>query len=275
MDQSTPVRIAIFDSGVGGLTVAGAIRRALPGADLRYLGDTARLPYGTKSAATVTRYALQAAAALLNDGQRTDALVVACNTASSCALPALEARFALPVIGVVEPGAKAAVRSCQSGHIGVIGTERTAASGAYREAIAVLDPTLRVHTRATPLLVTLAEEGWFDHPVTEATFAAYLDPWLADPEVAKIDTLVLGCTHYPVFKTSLQRWFRQRLGRDIALVDSAEAVAEALSARLPAAAAATKAGRIELLATDARERVERVGGLFFPVAEAEIRIVDL
>ena len=275
MDQHTPVRIAIFDSGVGGLTVAGAVRRALPGADLRYLGDTARLPYGTKSAATVIRYALQAAAALLDDGRPTGALVVACNTASSCALPALEARFDLPVIGVVEPGARAAVELCVSGHVGVIGTERTVASGAYSDAIAGLDPAIRVHTKATPLLVTLAEEGWFDHPVTDAALTAYLEPWLADPEVARLDTLVLGCTHYPVFKVALQRWLRRRLEREITLVDSAEVVAQALSARWPLARSAATPGRIELLATDARERVERVGGLFFPVHEAEIRIVDL
>ena len=255
--------------------MAGAVRRALPGADLRYLGDTARLPYGTKSAATVTRYALQAAAALLDDGLPTGALVVACNTASSCALPALEAHFDLPVLGVVEPGAKAAVEGCRSGHIGVIGTERTVASGAYSQAIGRLDPAIQVHARATPLLVTLAEEGWFDHPVTDAALTAYLGPWLADPAVARMDTLVLGCTHYPVFKTALGRWLRQRLQREITLVDSAEVVADALSARWPQARSANIPGRIELLATDARERVERVGGLFFPVHEAEIRIVDL
>lgn len=275
MSQDAPIRIAIFDSGVGGLTVAGAIRRALPGADLRYLGDTARLPYGTKSAGTVIRYALQAAAALLDDGQPTGILVVACNTASACALPALNERFDLPVIGVVEPGAGAAVARCVSGHIGVIGTERTVASGAYSEAISRLDPAIRVHSRATPLLVTLAEEGWFDHPVTDAALTAYLGPWLADPEVARMDTLVLGCTHYPVFKVALRRWLRAHLDRDIALVDSAEVVAAALAVRWPQARMATAPGRIEVLATDARERVERVGGLFFPVHEAEISIVDL
>ena len=275
MSATSPARIAIFDSGVGGLTVAGAIRRALPAADLRYLGDTARLPYGTKSATTVTRYALQAAAALLADKAPTSALVVACNTASSCALPALEERFDVPVTGVVEPGARAAVACCQSGHVGVIGTERTVASGAYAEAIGALDPSLSIHARATPLLVTLAEEGWFDHPVTEAALSAYLDPWLDDPQVSQLDTLVLGCTHYPVFKPVLARWLQRRLGRDVALVDSAEAVAIELAQRLPLATASEPLGQIELLATDARERVERVGGLFFPVAEAGIRIIDI
>ncbi len=275
MNDVRPNRIAIFDSGVGGLTVAGAIRRALPAADLRYLGDTARLPYGTKSAATVTRYALQAAAALLNDAPATAALVVACNTASSCALPALEARFEVPVIGVVEPGARAAVSRCHSGHVGVIGTERTVASGAYTSAIAALDPTIQVHAQATPLLVTLAEEGWFDHPVTEAALSAYLNPWFDQESVSKLDTLVLGCTHYPVFKPILARWLQRRLGRSISLVDSAEVVADELVATLPDERADARAGRIELLATDARERVERVGGLFFPVDEAGIRIVDI
>ncbi len=275
MSAPSPARIAIFDSGVGGLTVAGAIRRRLPAAELRYLGDTARLPYGTKSAATVTRYALQAAAALLGDMRETSALVVACNTASSCALPALADRFALPVIGVVEPGARAAVASCRSGHVGVIGTERTVASAAYASAIAALEPGIVIHSRATPLLVTLAEEGWFDHPVTEAALTAYLGPWFDDVEVSKMDTLVLGCTHYPVFKTALDRWLRRRLGRPVALVDSAEVVAKELALMLPAATATEPRGAIELLATDARERVQRVGGLFFPMAEAEIRIIDI
>lgn len=270
-------RIAIFDSGVGGLTVAGAVHRALPAAHIRYLGDTARLPYGTKSASTVTRYALQAAEALMagpRSGAPISALVVACNTASSCALPALEAHFDLPVIGVVEPGARRAVAASHSGIIGVVGTERTVASGAYTQAIHALDPSARVYALATPLLVTLAEEGWFDHPVTEAALVAYLQPWLQDPEVRRIDTLVLGCTHYPVFKPTIARVWRQLTGRDVVLVDSADAVALDLQARLGPRGQGT-GGSVELLATDALERFLRVGGLFFPVRASHTRLIDL
>jgi glutamate racemase len=263
--------VAVFDSGVGGLTVALAVHGALPWLDVRFLGDTARLPYGTKSASTVEKYALQAAARLVDAD--TDALVVACNTASACALPALRAGHAIPVLGVIEPGAEAAVAATRSGHIGVIGTERTVASGAYPEAIAALDRTATVHSLATPMLVTLAEEGWFDHPATAATLAAYFGPWLADPKLRDIDTLVLGCTHYPVFKPILARVLRELLGRDVQLVDSADAVTRRLRALLPAPVAGE--GRIELLATDSLERFMRVGGLFFPVAKATIELVDL
>jgi glutamate racemase len=263
--------VAVFDSGVGGLTVVGALHAALPGLDIRFLGDTARLPYGTKSAETVTRYALQAAAKLVDTG--VDALVVACNTASSCALPALREAFGIPVFGVVEPGADAAVAASLTGHIGVIGTERTVASGAYPQAIAARRADAVVHALATPLLVSLAEEGWFDHPATDATLAAYLGPWLANPAVARIDALVLGCTHYPVFKPALARVLRGQLGREVALVDSAAAVTAELANLLPEARSGE--GTIALWATDSVERFTRVGALFFPVRKASVQLVDL
>ena len=270
------VRIAVFDSGVGGLTVVGAVHAALPWLDIRFLGDTARLPYGTKSASTVVRYALQASSALVrSEGEdAVAALVVACNTASACALPALREAYDFPVLGVIDPGAEAAIAATRSGHIGIIGTERTVASGAYPEAIAALDPQARVHSLATPLLVSLAEEGWFDHPATEAAVRAYLTPWLASPEVAAIDTLVLGCTHYPVFKSLLHRVITQIVGHDVVLVDSAQAVTRRLASLLPPAPP-SQVGRIELLATDAVERFARVGGLFFPVAGARVDLIDL
>ena len=266
-------RIAIFDSGVGGLTVAHAVHAKLPGAHLRYLGDTARLPYGTKSAQTVTRYALQAAAALLSDGARVDALVVACNTASSCALPALKESYDFPVLGVIGPGARRAVAASATGHIGVIGTERTVQSGAYEQAIAALNADAVVHARATPLLVGLAEEGWCDGPVAEAALHAYLRPWLADPTVARIDTVVLSCTHYPALKAVIGRVFAEILGREVGLVDSADAIAEELALRLPDATMGE--GRVELFATDALDRFARVGGLFFPVDRAHLALIDL
>ena len=264
-------RIAVFDSGVGGLTVLGAIHAALPDADLRFLGDTARLPYGTKSAATVERYALQASRMLVSSP--VDALVVACNTASACALPALRQAYPFPVLGVIEPGADAALATSRSGHIGVIGTERTVASAAYQQAIASRDPGAQVHALATPLLVSLAEEGWFDHPATEATLLAYLAPWLSDAGARRIDTLVLGCTHYPVFKPMLRRVLGRLLDREVMLVDSAEPLARELARLLVPRHGGE--GQIELMATDAVERFARVGGLFFPVAKAAVQLVDL
>lgn len=264
-------RIAVFDSGVGGLTVMGAVHQALPGVDLRFLGDTARLPYGTKSASTVEKYALQASKKLVE--VPVDALVVACNTASACAIPALREAYDFPVLGVIEPGADAALKSSHSGHIGVIGTERTVASHAYTHAIAERDPHAKVHALATPLLVSLAEEGWFDHPATEATLLAYLAPWLSDPGVRQIDTLVLGCTHYPVFKPILKRVLGRLLDREVALVDSAEAIALTLQQTL--GPAPLHDGDIHLMATDAVERFVRVGGLFFPVGKAQVELVDL
>lgn len=266
-------RIAVFDSGVGGLTVVGAVHAALPWVSIRFLGDTARLPYGTKSASTVERYALQASAALCL-GEQVDVLVVACNTASACALPALRAAYPFPVLGVIGPGAQAAVRASHSGHIGVIGTERTVATRAYPEAIAALDASAVVHSLATPMLVSLAEEGWFDHAATEAALLAYFAPWLADADVRRIDTLVLGCTHYPVFKPILRRVLARLLDREVALVDSAEAIALQLAELLPDPGHAVEAP-IELLATDAVERFTRVGGLFFPVGKAAVQLVDL
>lgn len=261
--------IAVFDSGVGGLTVARAIVERLPGVRLRYLGDTARLPYGTKSSKTVVRYALQAAAALLD--QPADALVVACNTASACALDELRDRFTIPIIGVIEPGAAAAVAATRSGHIGVIGTERTIESEAYNRAIRALDTGAQVHGLATPLLVGLAEQGWFDHPVTDAALDAYLTPWVTG-ERAGIDTIVLGCTHYPALKVPIQRAVDRLFCRPIALVDSAVAIAEDLGRRF---GEQPGAGTIELLATDELARFSRVGRCFFDLDRATLRVVDL
>ena len=265
-------QIAIFDSGIGGLTVAKAIHERLPGADLRYLGDTARLPYGTKSAETVTRYALQAAAALLHDGGA-DALVVACNTASSCALPALESEFGLPVLGVIGQGARRAVQHSVNCSIGVLGTERTIASGAYLHAIQALSPTAHVHGLATPLFVSLAEEAFFDGPLVDAALDAYLGPWLRDLHVLEIDTLVLGCTHYPVLSPAIDAWWQRRFGRSVALVDSALPIADELARRFPSATQG--AGEVDLLATDGIDRFRRVGSHFFPVQGARLRLVDL
>ncbi len=214
--------IGVFDSGIGGLTVLRALRRRLPGEETVYLGDTARVPYGPKSPETVRRYAREAADFLL--GLDIDLLVVACNTATAHALPALAASVPVPVIGVVEPGARAAARGSRSGRIGVIGTRGTIDSGAYEEAILALRPEATVESAACPLFVSLVEEGWTEGPVARLTAERYLGPLLE----REIDTLVLGCTHYPLLAPLLA----QVAGTEVALVDSAEATARAVEAEL-------------------------------------------
>src|SRR5213075_1297348 len=203
--------IGVFDSGVGGLTVFREIARALPHQSLIYLGDCARVPYGTKSPETVTRYSLEAANHLLARGIKM--LVVACNTATSAALPTLQARLPIPVIGVVEPGARAAVEKT-AGRVGVIATEGTVRSQAYTKAIRSLNPNVEVIESAAPLFVPLAEEGWANTHVAREVAEIYLEP-LID---AGIDTLVLGCTHYPILRGTIERV----VGASVRIVDSAE-----------------------------------------------------
>lgn len=214
--------IGIFDSGIGGLTVTGAILHALPQESTIYFGDTARVPYGPKSPATVRRYSLEILHWLV--GQGVKLVTVACNTSTAHALEALRAESPVPVIGVIEPGARAAVRASTTGRIGVIGTAGTIASGAYTRAIQALRPDAAVEARACPLFVPMVEEGWFDHPATELVAREYLTPLIA----ARIDTLVLGCTHYPLLKPLLARV----LGPAVALIDSAAETARAVEAAL-------------------------------------------
>ncbi len=190
--------IGIFDSGVGGLTVLRELRLQLPQEELVYLGDTARVPYGTKSPQTVGRYAREAARFLV--GQRVKLLVVACNTASAVALDDLSAIHQLPVVGVIEPGARKALAVTRTGRVGVIGTEGTIRSRAYERALRAGNPQIEVSVAPCPLFVPLAEEGWADHPVAHLAAAEYLAPLLREG----IDTLVLGCTHYPLLKRTLQ-----------------------------------------------------------------------
>src|ERR1041384_4908662 len=216
MSNSRP--IGVFDSGVGGLTVVKALRDRLPNEAIVYLGDTARVPYGPKSAETVQRYALELAHMLM--GKDAKALVVACNTVSSVALPLLTQKFAVPVIGVIEPGARAALQVTRNRHVGVIGTRATIRSGAYEKALRAADDNVRVSSRACPLLVPLIEEGLLNDDVTDQMIMRYLAPMLAD----KIDTLVLGCTHYPLLKNAIAR----SLKRQIKLVDSAQNCARAV-----------------------------------------------
>lgn len=261
-----PRPVGIFDSGIGGLTVLAELRRRFPGEHFLYLGDTARLPYGTKSPDTVVRYAAGAARFLV--ARQIKLLVVACNTASSLALDALRAAVAVPVLGVVEPGARAAAAATR-GHVGVIGTESTIASSAYVRAVQACRPGARVLTRACPLFVSLAEEGWFDHPVTHQVAETYL----ADLAGAGIDTLILGCTHYPLLRGAIAA----AVGPGVTLVDSAAAVADEVAAELTAARlGGGREGGLELLVTDAAARFARIATFILgDPLPAPLELVDL
>jgi len=257
--------IGIFDSGIGGLTVLRALRARLPRERFVYLGDTARLPYGTKSSETVTRYALRASRFL--SAHDIKLLVVACNTASAAALPALESALPVPVIGVVGPGAAAALRRTR-GRVGVIGTESTIASGAYHRALHSGRPGLEIVAAPCPLFVPLAEEGWFDHPITREVAAIYLAPFAA----AAIDTLILGCTHYPLLRGAIA----SGVGAGVALVDSAVAVAEEVERQLEEHGTRSgDGGGVEVLVTDAAARVRRIASLILGEPDTELALVDL
>jgi glutamate racemase len=281
LDDSPPepndAPIGVFDSGVGGLTVLKALEAALPHERFIYLGDTARLPYGTKSAGTVQRYAVQAAHALVERGVK--ALVIACNTASAVALDALrDAYRPLPVFGVVDPGAEAACRASRNGRIAVIATESTVRGGAYQRAILSRRPDARVLARPCPLLVSLAEEGWIDGDVPERVVDAYLGAWLR--EDSHPDCLLLGCTHFPILAPLMQRIG----GAALTLVDSAATTAIAVSSALGESGLASSrrtivpgAYRRTLLASDGRERFARVGRHFLgeTLTVEAVELVDL
>lgn len=267
--------VGVFDSGVGGLTVLNALVGALPAESFVYLGDTARLPYGTKSPDTVIRYATRAAERLVERGIK--ALVVACNTASAAALPALRERFAgLPVIGVVEPGARSACEQSRTGRIAVLATESTVAGGAYQRAIHALRPDAQITALPCQLFVALAEEGWVSGEVAQAVARRYLQPLLSRPEAAP-DTLVLGCTHFPVLAPVLAGV----VGPAVQIVDASGAVAlalrELLSQKKLWVGEAGGRPRLELLATDGVERFARVGATFLgrPIRPQDVVLVDL
>jgi glutamate racemase len=262
--------VGVFDSGVGGLTVLRALRAALPGERFVYLGDTARLPYGTKSPQTVARYSVRAAEALEQRGIK--ALVVACNTASASALPALRERFpGLPVIGVIEPGARAACDTSRSGRIAVLATEGTVKGGAYLDAILALRPDAVVTQVSAQIFVALAEEGWSEGVAVDAVterYLAHLD--------ARIDTVVLGCTHFPLLAGAIAR----QVGPGRKVVDSAVTTARATAAELDARGlrtGASRPGSVQLLATDSPERFARVGQRFLgaSISERDVESIDL
>ncbi len=264
--------IGIFDSGMGGLTVMRALKARLPNESFIYLGDTARLPYGTKSADTVTRYAVQASAALMAHDIKL--LVVACNTASAAALPTLSQSLApLPVVGVIEPGAAAAVAAVPEGPIAVIATEGTVRGGAYVRAIQALSPQMPVVQQACPLFVALAEEGLRDGPITELVARRYLEPLLAT--MPRPRGLVLGCTHFPVLKATIAKV----AGADVTLIDSAETTAAAVEKILREKSLLHDgpAQPPKFLATDAPGRFAHLGEIFLgePIDPGAVTLVDL
>jgi len=271
--QQHELPIGVFDSGVGGLTVLAALRERLPDERFIYLGDTARLPYGTKSAASVSRYSTQAAGFLVRRGIKY--LVIACNTASAVGVEAVRERLApLPVIGVIEPGASAGCSASRTGQIAVIATEATVQGGAYQRAISRIRPHATVVARACSLFVALAEEGWVDGPVVEAAIHRYLDGMFE--EQPGLDTLVLGCTHFPLLFGAL----RAAVKPSVRIVDSAATTAAAVAEDLlvrDLCATPGQGGALTLLATDGPERFARVGGRFLGAAltPQQIELVDL
>lgn len=261
--------IGVFDSGVGGLTVLKALMERLPMESTVYLGDTARVPYGTKSGEVVTRYSLACAQALMDFDLK--ALVVACNTASAVALPALEAALPIPVIGVITPGAEAAVKATRTGKVSVIGTPGTIASGAYQAALKAAAPGLEVHAKACPLFVPLAEEGWLEGEVPRLTAEKYLGDGLL---AGGVDTLVLGCTHYPLLAPVIA----QVAGPKVTLVDSAVATAQRVAEVLrERALTRLERGAVErhYLVTDTPARFLEVGARFLGHELSGARQIDL
>ena len=265
-----PVRpIGVFDSGIGGLTVAAALRELLPAENIFYIGDTARVPYGGKSPSTIERYSIEISGLLL--AEQAKVIVVACNTASALAVPRLQELLKVPVIGVIQPGAEAAVTATKSGVIGVIGTRATVYSRAYERAIHALAPKVKVISRACPLLVPLIEEGWTEDPVTDQVIERYLEDLLKEG----VDTLVLGCTHYPLLRDSIRKY----VGEQIALVDSAQNCAQAVKALLKKdrlSAPRAHLGQLHVAMTDASDGFLRVAenALGLQVGDVQLRTVQ-
>jgi len=250
--------IGVFDSGTGGLTVVRALRDLLPHEDIFYIGDTARLPYGGKSRQTIERYSIEISGLLLAEGAKM--IVVACNTASSLAVPRLQELLKIPVVGVIAPGARAAVKETRVGNVGVIGTKSTIQSEAYERTIRALNPEIRVTSQACPLLVPLVEEAWLDEEITREVLHRYLDPLIA----TGIDTLVLGCTHYPLLAGLIE----EIAGPGIRLVDSAKncavAVRQTLIERGIKSSKRTR-GRLNVALTDGSNS-------FLPTAERVLQL---
>lgn len=255
MPHSSDRPIGVFDSGIGGLTVASALRKRVPGEEIIYLGDTARVPYGTKSERAVNRYALECALFLLNRGVKL--IVVACNTASAVALPRLREVLRVPLIDVVEPGVNAALKASKGRKIGIIGTPSTIGSGAYQYRLKELAPDADISGKSCPLLVPLAEEGRLSGPVVKLVLEDYLGSFIR----RRVDTLILGCTHYPLFKPVIA----DVMGSETVLVDSAQAVAEEVEDVLLRLTLLKTHGQgsMKCYVTDVPRQFNRLGRLFF------------
>lgn len=266
--------IGVFDSGFGGLTVLKALLELIPGADYLYFGDTARLPYGSKSIETVARYAVEAARYL--ESHQAQMLVIACNTATALALDPITAAAGVPVIGVVEPGAQAAALASRNRKVVVIGTEATVSSHAYRKALETRG--LEAREKACPLLVPLVEEGWVEHPVAEQVAQIYLAEAFSDG-FSDADTLVLGCTHYPLLKPVLERVAPGH----VSIVDSAESTARAVLSCFPEILPPPRSAederrlrpRLKFFATDSTEKFQRLGERFLGLPIEKVEHVDL
>lgn len=265
--------IGIFDSGIGGLTVFKEIKKLLPTKRIIYLGDTARVPYGTRSPEIVRRYSLENANFLKNRG--INFLVVACNTSSAVALDILRSKFDIPIIGVIEPGAKAAVKATKNGRVAVVGTPATINSGAYPKAIANLDSSIKVVGQPCPLFVPIVEEGWLDHEATRLIAKEYLSQIRAKDKL--VDAIVLGCTHYPLLKPLLKKVSEEIFDHEITFVDSAIETASALkelteNAKLPPTG---DNGSVSFCITDFPERFKQVGSLFLGEKIENVEVVTL
>ena len=273
--QSTPT-IGVFDSGFGGLTVLRALMGKLPRASFAFIGDTARLPYGSKSRRTIARYAVESAQFLVRE-QGAEFLVIACNTASALALDAIQDAVTIPVLGVIDPGAQAAHAASASGDVLVIATDATVQSHAY--AVACQAQGLRAIEKACPLLVPLVEEGWTSHPVTDEVFRIYLSEITRDAATSglKPDTLVLGCTHYPLLRPLIENAVPQGMR----VIDSAESAAESAARMFNGRAKSIAVGdddqstEIHCFATDSVEKFERLGSRFLGRPVGNVQLVDL
>lgn len=265
--------LGVFDSGLGGLTVVRALREALPDEHMIYLGDNARVPYGTKGASTVIKYALGCSRHMVDRGVK--ALVVACNTVSAVAPERLRVELDIPVLGVVEPGARAAVAATRTGRIGVLATAGTIASGAYPRAVAQVSTRAEVIGQPAPLLVPLAEEGWTSGEVPRLAIRRYLEPLAR----ASVDVVVLGCTHYPLLRGLIEEEVRDRIGPHVAVVDSAHATAQEvrsfLLARGLARAASGAGATLQVLVTDLPGTFAESATRFLGDAVKEVEQIDL
>lgn len=269
-DREAP--LGVFDSGLGGLTVVRALRERCPSESIVYLGDTARVPYGTRSAETVVRYALGCASVLTARGVK--AIVVACNTVSAVALDMLRVELDLPVLGVIGPGARAAVAAAEQGAVGVLGTHGTIGSGAYARAVASVSTRTEVHGQPAPLLVSLAEEGWTEGEVPTLVVRRYVEPLVQ----AGSRCIVLGCTHFPLLRPIVEAEARRMAGYDMPVVDSASATADEVAAFLlerELASQSSARGHLTLLVTDRPKSFSEAAERFLGEEPSEVESVDL